>query len=125
MRRTRSGHALRTIGLSTLALTATASCEPYRPTQHSDEFKGSWGRAVQMLAERTPHDLNCPLEEQTFKDLSGRGGLSGGTTVGVSGCGSRATYQFVNGTWIADIAGTNSAPAMENSPADPGDSADQ
>ena len=118
--------ALRIVGLNVVAAAVMAGCQPasYRPTQHSDEFTGAWGRAVQALAQRTPHDLDCPLEEQTFKDLSVRVGLGSSSTVGVSGCGRRATYQFVYETWVADVAGANSAPAGGTSPG-PEDSTDQ
>jgi len=74
----------------------------YQPTPTSDTF-GYFALSVQVkreLVKRTGHDLNCPLEEQTFKDLGSR-------TVGVSGCGNRASYKYVSGPgWVMDSAGS-------------------
>jgi len=82
---------------------------PYKPTQTSDDFKGSWAKAIKQLEARTSHDLNCPLEQLTFKDLGGFD-FGGSPKVGVSGCDARATYIYdITGKlgWVADIAASN------------------
>ena len=51
---------------------------------------------MEPLIRRTSFDLDCPAEQLTYKDL-------GYGSVGVLGCGVRATYRLVSGVgWILD-----------------------
>lgn len=92
-----------------LLLTVFVAACAYQPTPSSDTF-GYFTLSPQIkgsLVTRTEHDMGCPLAEQTFKWL-------GNLTVGVTGCGVRGTYKYVNTIgWVMDAAGADpqSAPA--------------
>ena len=59
-------------------------------------FIGSAESLMEPLIRRTSFDLDCPAEQLTYKDL-------GYGSVGVLGCGVRATYRLVSGVgWILD-----------------------
>jgi hypothetical protein len=74
------------------------ACYHNKPTPTSDEFSGTWGRTVDLLEERAPFDLSCSAEQLTYQDLSA-------ATVGVDGCGRRASYKWVSGAgWVMDSA---------------------
>ena len=47
-----------------------------------------------QLRTRAAFDLSCPEDQLTLSDL-GRP-----TVQGVSGCGRKASYVYVNGTWV-------------------------
>jgi hypothetical protein len=86
-----------------------AACA-YQPNPQSDVFKGDFGafnagQIVQNLAEtQAPFDMDCPTEELTFK------ALAGWRSVGVTGCGNRATYKWVNGVgWVMNTTTQESA----------------
>jgi hypothetical protein len=84
---------IRPLALLAVALSACS----YQPTPTSDTLHG-WPSIYKDLTKRTEYDLGCPLAEQTFKDL-------GAGTVGVSGCGKKATYKYVeNVGWVMDSA---------------------
>jgi hypothetical protein len=81
-----------------LFLLPQLGCYHNQPTPTSDDFPGSLGRVVDVLEKRAPHDLDCPPEQLTYKDLSG-------ATVGVSGCDRRASYKWISGAgWVMDSA---------------------
>jgi hypothetical protein len=59
----------------------------------------SGGPVTVPLEKRAPYDLSCPAPQLTYKKL-------GSGTVGVDGCGNRATYKYVTGGvgWVMDSA---------------------
>ncbi|HWB77211.1 MAG TPA: hypothetical protein VG755_19730 [Nannocystaceae bacterium] len=79
----------------------------HQPTPTSDTFTGSFASTIPDLEKRAPHDLNCAAGQLTYKDL-------GPLTVGVDGCGNRATYKWVQTVgWVMDSA---RQPALGASP---------
>ncbi len=82
---------------SSLALGFQLGCAHQKPTPTSDEFSKGYTSEIE---KRAPHDLGCPAEQLTYKDI-------GTYTVGVSGCNNRATYRIVMGVgWVMDSAGS-------------------
>ena len=73
----------------------------YQPNPQSDSFVGDMAafngaQLVQRLAEqRAPFDLGCEIGKMRFISIEGW------RTVGVEGCGKRATYTYVAGAgWV-------------------------
>jgi hypothetical protein len=98
----------RLIPFPLVGLLAALSACAYQPTPTSDTFGFFDGAPyVQQLSARTEYDLGCPSEQLTFKKL-------GTGTVGVSGCGNRATYKYVQHVgWIMDAAGVEGPPPAQ------------
>ncbi len=66
-----------------------------------------------QLRTRAGFDLGCPREQVMLTPLDGNGGeptsgpiADSETTVGVSGCGRKATYVKVKGTWVKNAETT-------------------
>ena len=80
----------------------------YKPSPKSPEIEAPSSskymvKYVKMLADqKAPFDLSCPNEELVFTPLGT--GSNTWTTMGVTGCGQKATYEFVEGKWIMDSA---------------------
>jgi hypothetical protein len=95
-----------------VAILSVVGCASYRPTMSSDEFPGSWAHLVKRLVKQAPFDLNCPVEQLTFKNVTNS--TSG---VGVIGCGKRASYKYVDPVgWILNVVSQDQpAPGPEPS----------
>jgi hypothetical protein len=87
--------------ISSLVLGFQLGCaHKFRPTPTSDEFTKGYIGAIE---KRAPHDMNCPAEQLTYKDIANY-------TVGVDGCNNRATYILVMGVgWVMNSAGGGAA----------------
>lgn len=86
----------------------------YQPTPTSDVFTpaalpmymGSPQSKLRMLVDRAPFDFDCPPEQMTYKVMGSS------NSVGVIGCGRRATYQLVSGVgWVMNTSSEDAAPA--------------
>ena len=97
--------------LSSLILGFQLGCaHKHRPTPTSDEFSKGYIGAIE---KRAPHDLDCPAEQLTYKDI-------GTYTVGVNGCNNRGTYMLVMGVgWVLNSAGRDGVPPVAPSSAGP------
>jgi len=92
-------------------------CDPALKTGTRANFDAQHRSAV---GRRAGFDLACPEPELTFTPIGSRP-MDGGdyTTVGVSGCGKRASYQLLQGGWILTQPATaddGSAPATGELP---------
>jgi hypothetical protein len=105
-----------TLALALALVAATGACAPmeYQPTVTSDVFTtsalpmymGSPESKLRSLVDRAPFDLNCPPEQMTYKQMGSS------NSVGVIGCGNRATYQLIPGAgWIMNTTSDGAAPA--------------
>lgn len=60
---------------------------------------------MDRLSPRVAFDFECPKEQLQFHQLDPYG-----TTLGVSGCGKRATYVLIEDQWYQDTPGSNTIP---------------
>ena len=78
-----------------------AGCAPYQPTPTSDSFFPTTKEYVQNLERQAAFDLKCDRDRLTFKKLDSGPALG---TVGVTGCGTRMTYKYVESVgWVANV----------------------
>lgn len=102
-----------TLMLGCVLVTACAGMD-YQPTATSDVFTtaalpmytGTPEKKLRPLVDRAPFDFNCPAEQMTYKQMGSS------NSVGVIGCGKRATYQVVPGAgWVMNTSSESASGA--------------